>query len=183
MALFEQVSDLQQGAEVLRRRRYGVIEVADERLVRICLRPWPKRASWIEARLWGRWQHHFCPGNRCRLFYNEPRSAPGFLAVSYMVSTRATTWATCRGALCVLDEIARLKRADALVCDASNLRISDRLLKRWGWAPLGSGKLHRPFIKRFYGTYPPPDAALAGLLQSTPPAKSASQPRLTPSAQ
>ena len=31
--------------------------------------------------------------------------------------------------------IARLKGSDAILCDASNLRISDRLLARWGWTP------------------------------------------------
>jgi len=35
----------------------------------------------------------------------------------------------------VLDEIARIKGADALLCEVANFRISDRLMTRWGWTP------------------------------------------------
>jgi hypothetical protein len=183
MSFFAEIRDFNAGAELLRRRRYGVIEVANERLVRICLRPWPKRASWFEARLWGRFVHDRRNGNVCRLFYNEPRTAPGFLALSFVVSNHTTSVATVRGALGVLDEIARLKRSDALVGDVSNLRISDRLLKRWGWAPLATSRLHRPFIKRFYGTYPPLDDGLRYVLKLSLPATLTAQAAMAISAQ
>jgi hypothetical protein len=153
------VTDLAAGSAVLRRRRYGVIEVVDELLVRIVLRPLPKLVSWPEARLLGRLRHALCQANSCRVYYNEPRSAPGFLALCYLVSTRGTTVRSVLGALAVLDEIARIKQSDALVCDVSNLRISDRLLARWGWAPLRPRWGHRNFIKRFYGSYPTADMA------------------------
>jgi hypothetical protein len=133
--------------------------------------------------LWGDWRHRWCAGNACRLYYNEPRSAPGFLALSYLISSRTASVATVLRALGVLDEIARLKRSDAVVCDVSNLRISDRLLKRWGWSPLRASALHRPFIKRFYGTYPLPHHALAGLLHSAQAAESTGEPRSAFSAQ
>jgi hypothetical protein len=159
--LWETVTDLAAGSAVLRRRRYGVIEVADEQLVRIMLRPLPKLVTWPEARLLGRFQHALRRGNACRLYYNEPRSAPGYLALSYLVSTRGATWRTVLGALAVLDEIARIKQSDALVCDVANVRISDRLLARWGWAPLRPRWGHRNFIKRFYGSYPIADMPLS----------------------
>src|SRR5690606_29631017 len=136
------------------------------------LRPWPKRASWLEARVWGRCEHRWHAGDLCQLFYNEPWSAPGFLALTYVVSTRRTTLATLQGALGVLDEIARLKQCDALVCDVSNPRVSDRALKRWGWAPLSASGWRRPFIKRFYGVYPVPCPMLAGS-KTAPPIESA----------
>ena len=47
----ETVHDLQAGAAVLRRRRYGVIEVAGGRLERIRLRPFPKLISLPGVRL------------------------------------------------------------------------------------------------------------------------------------
>ena len=64
------------------------------------------------------------------------------------------TLSTFHGGLNVLDQIAQIKNADALLCDAWNSRISDRLLSRWGWQPHTKSRWHRNYIKRFYGTYP-----------------------------
>ena len=164
LAPFAVVTDLAAGAKLLRRRRYGVIEVADERLLRICLRPLPKLGSWLETKLEGQLRHRRGRGNYCRLYYNQPWSASGFLAVTYAFSTQGATLATVRGALLVLDEIARLKQSDALVCDVANARISERLLARWGWSPLAPRRWQRNYIKRFYGVYPPPDPGLSRLL-------------------
>ncbi len=64
--------------------------------------------------------------------------------------------ASIRRVLEALDEIARLKRADALLCHVANRRLSGRMMARCGW------QLHFPslwgchYIKRFYGVYPPP---------------------------
>ena len=59
----------------------------------------------------------------------------------------------------VLDQIARLKRTDALLCDIAGSRISDRLMSRFGWEPHKPQRWHRNYIKRFYGQYPAPTAA------------------------
>lgn len=152
---WEKVRDLATGAERLRRRRYGVIEVADDQFVAVHLRPWPKTVSVCGARWLGARQHRQRPGNHCWLYYNHPLSAPGFLALTYVVSARETTLLSFRGALTVLDEIARLKGSVAIVCEASNLRISDRLLRRWGWEQHLRSARGRHFIKRFWGEYPP----------------------------
>jgi hypothetical protein len=53
-----------------------------------------------------------------------------------------------------LDRIAELKRTDAILCDAANTRLSDRLLRRFGWEPHKPERWRRNFIKRFYGVYP-----------------------------
>jgi hypothetical protein len=162
--LFETVVDLPATA-VLRRRRFGMIEMQGGRLSRIQLRPWPKGGSLLEARLWGRLRHERQTGNCCRLYYNQPWGSSNFLTLRYVVSSRDCTLATIHGALVVLDEIARIKGSDALVCDACNGRISDRLLARYGWEPHTSDRRHRNFIKRFYGEYPTPllvQPALAG---------------------
>ncbi len=152
--LFQTVVDVEQAAAVLRRRRFGMIETVNGRLTRICLRPWPKGGSLLEARLWGRLRHQRQRGDCCRLYYNQPWGSANFLTLRYMVSTRDCRLATFRGALTVLDEIARIKDSDAIVCQACNPRISDRLLVRWGWEPHTSDRRRRNFIKRFYGVYP-----------------------------
>jgi hypothetical protein len=138
----------------LRRGRYGVIETHDGRLVSIRLRRWPKIATALEVSWSGERCHRGRPGDRCWLYYNQPRAFPNFLALKYVVSRRDCTLATFHRALEVLDEVARVKRTDAILCDAWNLRISDRLLARWGWEPHKPTRWHRHFIKRFYGVYP-----------------------------
>lgn len=158
---FESVTDLWDEGDVLRRRRYGVIEVRDDRFSHVLLRPVPKVLSFYEPLLLGAHQHRRRRGNRCWLYYNQPRRLPNFLALSYVVSTAGCTLRTFHGALVVLDEIARIKGIDAVVCDVANARISDRLLARGGWEPHLESRWHRHFIKRFYGEYPPPDEALA----------------------
>lgn len=160
MPLWETVTDLSEGAEVLRRRHYGVIEVADGRLCRVLLRPVPKLISAPEILLFGGWHHRHCPGDRVRLYYNQPWRFPNFLALKYAVSSRQTTFGTLARALAVLDEIARLKGSDALLCDVGNWRISRRALARWGWVPHCPSFWHRHYIKRFYGAYPPRPAWL-----------------------
>lgn len=159
--LFQTVPDLRVQTDVLRRRRFGVIEIADERLVGIHLRPWPKTISLAEIWWLGGRSHRRRRANRCLLYYNQPWGFPNFLTLKYVISNRGTTLRTFRGALVVLDEIARIKRSDAALCEASNLRISDRLLRRWGWERHVLDSPHRHYIKRFYGDYPPPQAAWA----------------------
>jgi hypothetical protein len=164
--MFETASDLDSGAEALRWRRYGVIEVRHGELTAIHLRPWPKLVS-IFSVLWGQWYHKHMPGDCVRLYYNQPLRYPNFLAVKFAVSARDTSWASARRALKALDEIARLKGIDALLCDAASFRLSPRMLAREGWEPHAKSRWHRNYIKRFYGSYPrlwnpePTDGTLA----------------------
>jgi hypothetical protein len=55
----------------------------------------------------------------------------------------------------MLDEIAAIKRTDAIVMQAWNPRLTARNLARYGWAPHTADPRGRHFIKRFYGEYPP----------------------------
>ncbi len=153
---FETVTDLSRQADVLQRRRFGAIEVLDGRFRQIRLRPFPAVASMAGVLLAGKRRHAVEEGDRCLLYYNQPFRAPNYLAVVYAISSRRTTYRTFHTAARVLDEVARIKRSDALVCDIGVSRISDRLMKRWGWAPHSPQRWHRNFIKRFYGEYPPP---------------------------
>ena len=160
MAWFETITDLQRQADRVRLRRYGVIDVVDGRFVGVRLRPWPKIASVVEGKLWGAWLHRRLSGDRCSLYYNQPHRFANFLAAAYAWSTRACSLASIRTALAVLDEIARIKGSDALLCDVIGSEISDRLLERWGWQRHAPSLFHRNYIKRFYGEYPPSKLAL-----------------------
>jgi hypothetical protein len=171
--LYQTVVDLWEKADILRRRPYGVIEMVDERLAGIHLRPWPRVVSAAEVRWLGGRFHLHRPGNRCLLYYNQPWGFRNFLTLKYVVSSRGATLRTFRGALVILDEIARIKQSDAALCEASNLRISDRLLNRWGWCRHVPDSDRRHFIKRFYGKYPAPDVAWA-LCQHSPQMDAAS---------
>jgi hypothetical protein len=144
------------GADVaaLRRGRYGVIEVAESELVAIHLRPWPRIISALEIEWLGNRRHERTPGDRCWLYFNQPWRHSNFLALKYVLSLRDCTFATSRRAALALDEVARVKRSDAILCDAWNLRISERLLARWGWEAHNPSRWHRHYIKRFYGQYP-----------------------------
>jgi len=146
---FETVTHLADDRErAIVRRRYGIIETADEQLVRVCFRPLPKLAGPFDLP-WGQVVHRAAKGNRCWLYFNQPRGLEQFLALKFVVSTRQATLATFRAALEVLDEIARIKQVEAIVCDAANWRISNRLLARWGWEPHKPQRWHRNYIKRF----------------------------------
>ena len=154
MPLFETVTDIDAEADVVRRRRYGVVKVVRGRFVAIHMRPFPKVFAWPELVPVHRRYHARGPDDRCLLYFNQPWRFPNFLALRYVVSAAGTRLATFRGALTVLDAIARIKRSDALLCDVANTRISDRLMARWGWQAHKPQAFHRNYIKRFYGDYP-----------------------------
>lgn len=148
----ENVTDLEAGAEALRLGRHGLIDVRDGRLAAVRLRPWPKLVSLIGV-AWGYASHRYLPGDRMRLYYDQPRSCPNYLALKFALSARDTSLKTALLALRVLDEIAELKGSDALLMDATNFRLSPRMLARFGWQPHAPSRWHRNYIKRFYGVY------------------------------
>jgi len=156
--MIQSVNLVSEDAEIIRRRRYGVIKMSRGRFVSILFKPWPKVVSLPEVWL-GRGFHRLGSDDRCWLFFNEPKSCPGYLSVPYVVSSKGGTLASFHGALEVLDEVARIKRSDAIVCEVSNPGISDRLLARWGWERHVPTSRRRHFIKRFYGEYPVVDPA------------------------
>jgi hypothetical protein len=154
LPFFTTITDWHADRDALVCGRYGVIETARGRLVAVHLRPWPKLMSWPELWPVGANYHARGAADRCLLYYNQPRRFANFLALRYMASTAGTSYATSRAALAALDALAELKRTDALLCDAANTRISDRLLARFGWEAHKPQRWRRNFIKRFYGTYP-----------------------------
>lgn len=155
MALFQEtITDFETGRERIRARRYGAVETIGGELRAVHLRPLPKLMSLPEIWPQGLRYHASGEPDRCLLFYNQPWRMPSFMALKYIVSTAGTSYATFRAALKTLDAIAELKRIDAMVCDAANVRLSDRLMARFGWEPHKPQRWHRNYIRRFYGSYP-----------------------------
>ena len=148
MPLFETITDIEANAARLKRRPYGVIETSGAQLVSVKLRPWPHLMSWPEFMPVGSKWRPSGPQDRCRLYYNQPLGHSCFLALRYIACTEGTSYATFRAALAVLDKIAEYKNSHAILCDAHNQRISERLLKRLGWVPHAPMRGHRNFIKR-----------------------------------
>jgi hypothetical protein len=165
--LFETIRDFPAGSDRIRARRFGAIETAAGELQAIHLRPWPKCVASPELFPVGPKYHQRGTADRCLLYYNQPRRMPNFLALKYVVSTTGTSYRTFRSALVILDAIAELKGVDAIVCDAANMRLSDRLLARLGWEPHKPQRWHRNFIRRFYGVYPV-HSGVAALLAQRP---------------
>jgi hypothetical protein len=144
---FETVS--QPSDPAVETRRYGVIETRCGVVRAVHFRPFPKFASHAEAwldRVTRNWRR---AEDCCWLYYNEPRSCPGFLTLAYFVSSNKTSLATIQVSLAALDEIATNKRNIAIVCDASNLRLSDRMMQRYGFVRHAQTLAGRHFIKRF----------------------------------
>jgi hypothetical protein len=142
------VTDLTAGAEALRRWRCGAIDVERGEVAAVRRRLWPKRVSRWGSQVMGERVHRRQTGDFCRLYYHEPLCTPDFIVLSYVVSHRDTSFATFRRAVFALEQIANLRDAYALVCDATNERISDRLLARWGWEQHAYEQFGRNFIKR-----------------------------------
>lgn len=155
LPLWQTVVDPLTQSDIVRRSRYGVVETRGGHLMAIHFRPWPKLLSLRELWPVGPRFHARGESDRCLLYFNQPRRCPNFLALRYIVSTHGTSFATFRAALTVLDAVAQIKGTDAIVCDAANLRLSDRVMQRLGWQAHKPQRWHRNFIRRFYGEYPP----------------------------
>lgn len=154
MPLFKTISEVGPNTDPIRKRAYGMIEVTDQRLVAIHFRPWPKLISTVEALWIGGWKHKQKPKtNSCKIYYNQPIAHRNYLALAYVESTSGTSYATLLRALYVLDHVAMLKRSDAIICEVTNDRLSDRFLRRRGWEPYMEASKKRHWIRRFYGDY------------------------------
>lgn len=154
--LFHTVTDVQIDRSVLIKRSYGVIEVHDQKLKAIHLRPYPKLVSIAEINWTNFWKKSATTGDadRVLLYYNQPMLHRKFLALKYFVSDYKASLASVAVCLSVLDFIAKLKNTDAIVTEITNKRIKDSYLNHFGWEQhlLNSRKRH--WIKRFYGEYP-----------------------------
>lgn len=154
---FKTISDVDSGRSVIRNRAYGVIEVCDQQLKAIHMRPYPKLISIPEIYWSSFWKKHIVkPTNRDRvlLYYNQPVMHRNFISLNYFVSDDGATLASIAVCLSVLDYVAKVKRTDAMVTEISNKRIKDRHLAHFGWEEHRKEDRGRHWVKRFYGQYP-----------------------------
>ena len=144
-------------AERIASWRAGRIVTRDGYIHQVARRWSPYKAS--RSRVW--WEKFLRPSRtvQCQIFYHQHWSNPAFIVLGYVSSHPRASLASLYCGLLALDEIARLKRCDAIVADVNNDRISDRLLARWGWQQHCQHLRGRHFIKRFYGSHPDVPAA------------------------
>ena len=152
--LFRKIESIRDGHEILTRHPYGMIEAAGGKLSFVQLRPFPKLISVAEAAWLGGWSHKRIRRDRVQVFYNQPARHRNYLIARYAVSELGTTLATMRASFRTFMEIARLKRANAVLCQVISKRVTDRIMSYWGFEPHNPKARGRHFIRRFYGNYP-----------------------------
>lgn len=111
--------------------RYGVICVSRGEVSQIKSRWLPTMPSLWDVWLDSYWRR--LPNDCFQVYYNEPRSNPGFIILSYAVAGRRTSLSTIHAGMLTLEEIGRYRNARAIVCHASNRRLSERVLQRFGY--------------------------------------------------
>lgn len=116
---------------LIRKWRYGAIEIRDGELVCISARWWPRLASeWESLR---EQLIKTLPGGVCRMYYSFPWRTPGFMVLAYAHSGPDTTYRSIRCGLRCLEQIAIVWDSQAIVCQATNNRLSERTMNRWGY--------------------------------------------------
>ena len=147
--------------------RAGCIVTASGHLQQIRRRWLSYKAT--RLRVWWDSRRRPALGDCCELYFHQAWGGSGFLVIGYIASGRTCSLATLYCSLLVLDEVARIQGAHALVAEATNSRLSDRLFARWGWQQHCLQLPGRHFIKRFYGDYPllPPEWSVR-VLSSNP---------------
>ena len=140
------VNSIEGNADRIRSWNYGELELFDGKLLGIYPRWWPRITSEWES--FRDSTIRSLPSDFCCAYYAFPRRAPGFMSVLYARSGPNTQYKTLYRAVVVMDEIARLRGSDAIVCQTINLRASERLMNRWGYVrhALALGENH--YIKR-----------------------------------
>ena len=146
------VTDPIQGADQLRRWRYGRIVMRGGALVEIQRRLVCGSVS--VAQVWWQAKYGRQDDDVCWLDYHQPLGMPRFLTLDYVRSGSLAGYKTFVGACHVLDEVARIRDATAIVAHVSNHNITDRLLRRLGWQQHLHHWKGRHWIRRFYDGYP-----------------------------
>lgn len=140
------VESLSESHDLVRAWRYGEIELKNGALHRIYPRWWPRIGSEWESMLDSYMRR--LPDDVCRVFYAFPRSSPGFMSVLYAYSGRNTQAKTLLLGVSTVDEIAEIHQAKAIVCQATNARLTERLMRRLGYVRHAHSLGPNHYIKR-----------------------------------
>ena len=106
------------------------------------------------AQVWWQAKYGRSDDEICWLDYHQPLGMPTFLTLDYVRSGKHAGFKTFVGACHVLDEIARIRGAVAIVAHVSNGNLSDRFMQRMGWEEHMENWSGRHWIRRFYDGYP-----------------------------
>ena len=140
------------GADKIRRWRCGRIVMQAGRVLEIQRRLTCGSVS--VAQVWWQAKYGRNDDDICWLDYHQPLGMTAFLTLDYIRSGTLAGYKTLVGACHVLDEIARIRQASAIVAHVTNGNISDRLLTRLGWQQHANKWKGRHWIRRFYDGYP-----------------------------
>ncbi len=88
------------------------------------------------------------PENSFRLYFNQPRRCPGFLVLAYAQAGPNTAPETLRKGLAVLELIAHNKKMRAIVCHATHPKLTDRVMKYFGYERHAVHLRGRHYIRR-----------------------------------
>lgn len=160
------IQDVVANKDKLSAWRSGLIFSQAGELRSVFGRWWQFPASLAHVWLHRRWRS--LPSDQCFLHYTRPRSSPGFVSLRYICSGPKTKLATVHRAMVTLDEIALTLDAYAIVCCASNPRLSEKLMLRWGYHRHAHSLPGFHYIKRLRQTLEPePSLRDATQIQST----------------
>lgn len=146
------INDLVANADKIRRWRHGRIIMRDGHLVEIQHRLMAGSVS--VAQVWWQAKYGRNDDDICWLDYHQPFGMPSFLTLDYIRAGKNAGYKSFIGAANMLNEIARIRSASAIVAHVTNGAISDRLLSRLGWEPHLPNWKGRHWIRRFYDGYP-----------------------------
>jgi hypothetical protein len=133
-------------ADVLRRTRYGELSVRGTADLRLFPRWWPRIATH-----WDVLKDSYIKRldeDECSFYYSFPRSSPGFMTVNYIVSGPKTHYPTLKYGIGLIDQIASLCAAKAIVCQTCNARLSETVMNRWGYVQHAQSLGNNHYIKR-----------------------------------
>jgi len=125
---------------------FGELELSDGKLLSIRPRWWPRIGS-----QWESFRDSYVramPNDVLLAYYAFPRRSPGFMSVLYAHSGPKTQYKTLYRAVLSMDEIARLRKTQAIVCQTVSNLANERLMNRWGYVRHAFSLGDNHFIKR-----------------------------------
>jgi hypothetical protein len=128
--------------------RYGVVIVHADGRLSLQRRWFPSWPSLWDQWLDNRWRR--LPDNCAKFFFNQPRSCPGFLVLAYAQAGPNTKPASLQLGLSMLTAIARKRNLQAIVCHATNKKLTDRVMLYFGYERHAKHLSGRHYICRIH---------------------------------
>jgi hypothetical protein len=140
------VTRLESCESQIARWRYGEVETCEGQVTGLYARWWPRIGSELDVAM----DNYLSQlrENSARFYYAFPLRSPGYMTILYAHSGPRTSYATLYRGIETMDAIAKLRRTNAIVCQATNAKLEERTMNRWGYVrhALALGDNH--YIKR-----------------------------------